>query len=158
MDYKHRQGTALVPAVRLPEPQTEQASPSLGGKIVVFVTREGHSVDFMSLTDAGAGSARMGYPSFFANPGKEADILIFADVQLLWDDSNMERFGKSLEAFRRANPRSAVVVDASDSPLFKGLTRLHEEGKINAIMDSPMGKWGAIEVGIEVLSILRGGV
>ncbi|MFN7990744.1 MAG: hypothetical protein U0R44_01160 [Candidatus Micrarchaeia archaeon] len=155
MDFRYKKGTALVPAVRrMPEPQTEPPLPSLSGKIVVFVTKEGHAVDFLALTGAGIGSARIGYHSFFANPGKEADILVFADIQLLWDEENMERFRKSLEAFRRANPKSAVVVDASNSPLFKGLTKLHEDGVINAIMDSP--KAGAIELGIEVLSILRG--
>ncbi len=156
MDHLLKKKTALTPAVKvLPDPKVETKAPSLEGKIVLFVIEAERMVDFLTLTDAGKGSAQLDYPSFFANPGRKADILIFEDIQLLWDDANMESFGKALDAFRKANPKSAIIVDASTSPLFKGLTKYHEEGKINVILSSPAEKWGALEVGLEVLSVLR---
>lgn len=147
--------TVEASAIKLPGPETEPILPSLNGKVVLFVTVE-TAVDFLKLEGAGVGSARIGYPAFFSNPGRKADLLIFADIQLLWDDENMERFRRSVETFRKANPLSAIVVDAVSSPLFKGVTRLYEEGKINSILDSETSRGKAVEVGLEALSLLRG--
>ncbi len=156
MDHLLKKKTAESPAVRLPQPKVERLPPSLGGKVVLFVIEAERMADFLTLADAGKGSAPLDYPSFFANPGRKADILIFADIQLLWDEGNMEAFGRALDEFRRANPKSAVIVDASTSPLFKGLAKYHEDGKVNVIISSPTERWGALEVGIEVFSILGG--
>jgi hypothetical protein len=159
---KLKRETVRVPAVSgaSHEPLAETVRPppavrpSLEGKVAVRVSKESAPISQICV-DEGEGSGGMDYPAFFNGPGIKADILVIADVQVLWDDANMHRFVVSLEVFRRANPASAVIVDASASPLFKGLISLHEEGKINAIIDSPPGGGRAIELGLEVLSVLR---
>lgn len=158
--HKLKKETLRVPPARLPEPESETVRPpplvrpSLAGNVAVLVSRDARPISGIC-SDEGEGSKGMDHASFLACPIIKADILIFADVQFLWDDENMGRFMVSLEVFRRANPTSAVIVDASNSPLFKKLTKLWEEGKVNAIIDSPPGGGRAVELGLEMLSILR---
>jgi hypothetical protein len=160
--HKLKRETVRAPAVSgsSHEPLAETVRPppdfrpSLEGKVAVRVSNYSGPINHIC-SDEGEGTGGIDYGSFFENPRFTADILVIADIQALWDDAFMHRFAVSLEIFKRANPRSAVVVDASASPLFKGLFELHEEGKINAIIDSPPGGGRAIAIGLEILSILR---